>query len=846
MLGRIETRLRSLHRKFSRTHWLTRLLHLSVSEGSPNRPGLLLLQIDGLSLNQFKRALDKGELPFLKRLMKREHYQLHTLYSGLPSSTPAVQAELQYGIRTAVPAFSFLNREKGEIVRMYEPDAALREEEQILEQLARDGEEPLCKGGSSYANIFKGGVDIDEAHFCASSLGWGSALRAANPFALLFMIVTNINSVIRILVLLVFELVIAIRDFIYGLYRGRNFLKELKFIPTRVAICIMLRELCVIGGKMDIQRGLPVIHINFLGYDEQAHRRGPSSKFAHWTLKGIDDAVARLWNEAATANRRHYEVWVYADHGQSKTTSYGKVQGYAILEAVNQVFTGVHCVSMKGTDCHSSGVETQRVRLLGGNNTQRLFSVLDIDSGAGDQDKVQVVGLGPVGFVYFPTRLGIEELTLAARKLVEEHAVPAVVLGRDSEQLRVWTMDGEFLLPQQTAELFGEDHPFIDVLGEDFELLCRHPHAGDLTLLGWRKGIDSPITFASENGSHAGLTHEETRAFALLPKDAPLPETTHAFYRPSQLREAALRYLGRSAPSAPRHKPRIIRPQREEIPELVHLRLMTYNVHSCVGIDGKLAAERIARVISRANPDVVALQELDVGRQRTGGEDQAQLIARYLEMDYHFHPHIHLEEEKYGDAILTHLPMRVIKAAELPGCIPGGKVEPRGALWVAVDVHGLEVNIINTHLGLTARERQLQIEALLGSEWGGGLKDSPLILCGDFNTVPGSRGYRLLRSKFLDAQAQLHDHRPVCTFYSRLPSFRIDHIFISPGIRVDGITVPRSELATVASDHLPLIADLGIPVKRAARELAEDEVGNLYKAGSPSFTAGVPDPASSA
>jgi len=75
MIGRIEARLRLLLRKFSRTHWLLRFLHLSISEGPANRPGLVMLQIDGLSLDQFNRALDKGELPFLKRLIKREHYQ---------------------------------------------------------------------------------------------------------------------------------------------------------------------------------------------------------------------------------------------------------------------------------------------------------------------------------------------------------------------------------------------------------------------------------------------------------------------------------------------------------------------------------------------------------------------------------------------------------------------------------------------------------------------------------------------------------------------------------------------------------------------------------------------------
>jgi len=132
-------------------------------------------------------------------------------------------------------------------------------------------------------------------------------------------------------------------------------------------------------------------------------------------------------------------------------------------------------------------------------------------------------------------------------------------------------------------------------------------------------------------------------------------------------------------------------------------------------------------------------------------------------------------------------------------------------------LHGTEVNIVNTHLGLTSRERMVQIEALLGDEWLGRLNaDQPVILCGDFNTVPSSKGYKLLRSRFLDAQAELKEYRPVCTFYSRLPSFRIDHVFIQPGIGVTGITVPCSELAKVASDHLPLIADLTIPCPDSA------------------------------
>lgn len=814
MLGRIETALRRLARKSSRTHWLMRLLHLSTSEGPPTRPGLVLLQVDGLSMKQFRRAVDRGEMPFLARLIDREHYEAHSLYSGLPSSTPAVQAELQYGVRTAVPAFSFLDRSLGEIVRMYEPEAALRVEEAAVEQARREGAAgPLCEGGSSYSNVFKGGADIDEAHFCASSLGWGSALRAANPLALLFLIVSNINSVIRILVLLALESVLAVIDFFRGLYEDRSFVKELKFIPTRVAICIALRELCVIGGKMDIHRGLPIIHINFLGYDEQSHRRGPDSEFAHWTLKGIDDSIKRLWHTARTAQHRHYEVWVYSDHGQSEAAQYAAAQGYDLHEAVDRVFE--HMIARpQGPRPSSAGVENQRARLLGGRRAPTISAV----AAEGD---VHVTGLGPIGCVYFPGALDEAELERAARELVQQHGVPVVVTGRGGDQLRAWTDRGEFLIPQQAADLFGADHPFIDELGDDLARLCRHVHAGDLTLLGWHKDVKQPVTFASENGSHAGLTPDETEAFVLVPDDAPLPETSRGHFRPLDLRQAALRHLGRAEPR-PEQAP--IRRRRGDDPATEQLRIMTYNVHSCVGIDGKLTASRIARVIARAHPDVVALQELDVGRARTGSEDQAELIARHLMMDYHFHPIIHLEEERYGDAILTHLPMQVVRAAGLPGQVPGGKMEPRGALWVAVDLHGTRVDVINTHLGLTSRERLLQVEALLGPDWLGGITDGAVILCGDFNAGPRSYAYRRLRTRLRDAQTLLPDHRPACTFYSRVPSLRIDHVFVDPSLSVDGISVPRSELATAASDHLPLIVDLSIPVRVGGRPAAVGEV----------------------
>ena len=128
--------------------------------------------------------------------------------------------------------------------------------------------------------------------------------------------------------------------------------------------------------------------------------------------------------------------------------------------------------------------------------------------------------------------------------------------------------------------------------------------------------------------------------------------------------------------------------RRDQRARPASLRIMTYNVHRCVGADGRADPRRIAEVIAACQPDMVALQELDVGRHRTGGIDQAHAIAHLLGMSVHFHPALQVEEELYGDAILTALPMRLVKAGPLPGSVG---FEPRGALWAAVEANGTEI-----------------------------------------------------------------------------------------------------------------------------------------------------------
>ena len=230
------------------------------------------------------------------------------------------------------------------------------------------------------------------------------------------------------------------------------------------------------------------------------------------------------------------------------------------------------------------------------------------------------------------------------------------------------------------------------------------------------------------------------------------------------------------------------------------LRILTYNVHSCRGRGGRPDPLRIADVIASAEPDVVALQELDVGRMRTGGIDQAHVIAQHLRVMAHFHPALHVEEEKYGDAILTALPSRVIKADQLPSL-----GEPRGAIWVEILRGNVRLQMVNTHFGLRRRERVIQAATLSGNDWLGSpaCTNHPAVLAGDFNALPRSRAYGIL-AKGLSRQVLTLPAR--ATFPARFPILRLDHVFANRRARIIRYEVIDTPLARSASDHLPLLA----------------------------------------
>src|SRR5436190_279750 len=147
------------------------------------------------------------------------------------------------------------------------------------------------------------------------------------------------------------------------------------------------------------------------------------------------------------------------------------------------------------------------------------------------------------------------------------------------------------------------------------------------------------------------------------------------------------------------------------------LRVATYNVHGCMGMDRQRSETRIAQVIAEMSVDVVALQELDLGRRRSASADQTKIIAEQLGWYSHFYPAMRRDDEQYGNAILSRYELTFRRAIELPGAPPFFCRENRAAIEVNVETELGKIHIINTHLGLGWRERVVQTQLFVSAEW---------------------------------------------------------------------------------------------------------------------------------
>lgn len=226
------------------------------------------------------------------------------------------------------------------------------------------------------------------------------------------------------------------------------------------------------------------------------------------------------------------------------------------------------------------------------------------------------------------------------------------------------------------------------------------------------------------------------------------------------------------------------------------LRVASYNIHRCQGSDGQYRPDRIRQVIHELDAQVIALQEVETGRQH--GELLEYLVG---ERDWNIieGPTLERNTGRYGNAVLTSLPVISHRARDLSF----GRREPRAAIDLELDSGGRPIRLIATHLGLMPGERRHQTRQLL--DWIGppnDRRDRITLLVGDLNEwFLWGRPLRWLKAWFGGMPA-----RP--SFPARWPLFALDRIWVHPGSQLLDIQVIRTPVARQASDHLPVVGTL--------------------------------------
>lgn len=233
------------------------------------------------------------------------------------------------------------------------------------------------------------------------------------------------------------------------------------------------------------------------------------------------------------------------------------------------------------------------------------------------------------------------------------------------------------------------------------------------------------------------------------------------------------------------------------------LRVMTYNIHVGVGMDKKLDLERIANVIRHEQPDLVGLQEVDRGVKRTELRDEILELAKLTSMNYAFAHNLDYQSGQYGVAILSRFPIHKIDHRKYENL---REAERRGMLRVEIKLDSRIVNFVTTHLDYQYEDGRVfeteQMLKFLQSVKG------PLIIVGDFNDEPSGAAYKLMLPKFQDAWIAAKVKEVGLSYPADKPAKRIDHIFTR---RSDRIRAKQAwTVSTLASDHLPVVAELEI------------------------------------
>ena len=509
------------------------------------RPGLIIIQIDGLSYEHLLQALQKGRLPHLKKMLKGGDYALSRWRCGLPSTTPACQAGIMFGENDNIPAFRWYDKTHGTSVVCKLPGAAA-----LLQTHVSHGRTGILTNGASYVNLFDGGAT--SSLFTLSALQPRRLFEGVRGIGFLILFLLNPLRALRIIYLAVKEYITDGLQRLSARLKGQAYLPFIGIFPfLRIFSNVIFREVETFAVLVDIYRGVPAVYATYYGYDEIAHHFGLHSMAAHQALRDIDHCVGQIDRLRRANLTRTYTLYLLSDHGLTPSQAFSDHSGHSLGQYIGeQLGSSVFLIEhVDGEQQYLARTRflldelktveknlppavarvARRTRIL----VQRRLALNHNElPGWNVQRKHDVVvkGSGSLAHIYFnitSQHMDLSEISTAFPGLVVKllaHQGIWLVVAREGEQVLIMARDGILTLDAQGHAHAEAENPLRRVpepwhAAEQIRRVACFPQSGDLMLFGtYDSEADTVVCFERQSASHGGLGGPQDYPFILYPR----------------------------------------------------------------------------------------------------------------------------------------------------------------------------------------------------------------------------------------------------------------------------------------------------------------------------------------
>ena len=494
---------------------IRRIARRSGERVATDVPGIIYLEIDGLGLPVLRRAMRDGNAPRMAAWLADGSHKLVEWETDLSSQTGASQAGILLGSNDDIPAFRWVEKERGVVMTCSAPADCAE-----IERRHATGQGLLTNGGSSRGNLLSG--EADETILTVSRI---AAEKSANPGYRGFL--ANGYNVTRALVLFTWEVILE------RLAAARAIRRDVRprghrggvYPFLRGAMCVVVRDLIVYGVLTDMMKGRPAVYATFSSYDEVAHHSGLERSDTLEALRKLDRQFGRI-DAARRFAPRPYEIVVLSDHGQTQGATFKQRNGYGLDDLVRGSIESADVAEVADGD-----EQRAMAGLAIGEATGR--AVKDKAPGEDMSDREAIVlGSGNLGLVYLmeeKRRLTLEEIDERHPRLIpalRSHPHVGWILVRSSEQGPVVLGDGGArYLSDGRVEGADPLAPFSPTAARHLLRTDGFEHVADIMVGSFYDPVlDEGCAFEELISFHGGIGGIQTSPFVLYPVTLPAPE----------------------------------------------------------------------------------------------------------------------------------------------------------------------------------------------------------------------------------------------------------------------------------------------------------------------------------